>query len=78
MDAHDKLQQIHELLIDQVLEDLEAGDPCARTMAVALLKHNNIQVVVQQNSIMEKLADKLNFSAMNEKVVQLPVRKNPA
>ena len=64
--------------MNEVLEDLKAGDPCARTMAVALLKHNNIQVVVQQNSIMERLADKLNFSAMDEKVVQLPVRKNPA
>jgi hypothetical protein len=78
MDAHNKLQQIHELLIDQVLEDLEAGDPGARMFAIQLLKNNNIQAVPSQNSIMEKLADKMDFSAMHEKVVQLPVKRNPA
>ena len=38
----DKLSQIHDLVIEQVLEDLQNGDRKARSEAMMLLKQNNI------------------------------------
>lgn len=80
-DLHDKLSHMHELVIDQVLEDLQNGDRKARQEAMALLKQSNIQAVAQEGSTLSKLAGKLDFSSMAEKVVEFkrpPVRQENA
>jgi hypothetical protein len=77
-DLHEKLQQMHELLVDQVLDELAEGSHSARITAMALLKNSNIQAVVQNNSAMSKLAAKLDFSAMSDKVVEFKSARSQA
>jgi hypothetical protein len=77
-DLHEKLQRMHEVLIDQVLDDLEEGSHGARQTAMALLKNSNIQAVVQNDGTMAKLAAKLDFSAMADKVIELKSVRPPA
>jgi hypothetical protein len=69
-DLHELLGQMHEELIEQVLDDLRNGDRKARSEALALLKQSNIQAVAQEGSTLSKLAGKLDFSSMEEKVVE--------
>ena len=69
-DLQDMLGQMHEEVIYQVLEDLRNGDRKARVEALALLKQNNIQAVAQEGSTLAKLAGKLNFDSMQDKVVE--------
>ena len=71
-----KLADMHEELIDQVLDDLRNGDRKARSEALALLKQSNISAVAQEGSTLSKLAAKLDFSSMEGKVV--PLKKPPA
>lgn len=66
-----KLSQIHDLVIDQVLEDLHNGDRRARQEAMALLKNSNVTAVAAEGSTLKKLAGKLDFSEMNDKVVPI-------
>ena len=61
---------MHEEVIYQVLEDLRNGDRKARAEALALLKQNGIQAVAQEGSTLAKLAGKLNFDSMQDKVVE--------
>ena len=70
-DQLDKLSQIHDLVIDQVMEDLQNGDRKAITNALALLKNSNITAVPTEGSTLKKLAGKLDFSEMADKVVPL-------
>lgn len=77
-DLHAKLQEMHEVLIDQVLDELNEGCPGARATAMALLKNSNIQAVPQNNSAMSKLAAKLDFSAMSDKVVEFKPSRQQA
>ena len=70
-DQLEKLSQIHELVIDQVLEDLQNGDRKARAEAMALLKNSNVTAVAQEGSTLRKLTGKLDFSEMADKVVPL-------
>jgi hypothetical protein len=69
-DLQDMLGQMHEEVIYQVLEDLRNGDRKARAEALALLKQNNVTAVAQEGSTLAKLAGKLNFDNMQEKVVE--------
>jgi Mg2+/Co2+ transporter CorC len=68
-----KLSEMHDLVIDQVLEDLQNGDRRARQEAMALLKNSNVTAVAAEGSTLKKLAGKLDFSEMNDKVV--PIQK---
>lgn len=70
-DDLDKLSEIHSLVIDQVLEDLQNGDRKARQEAMALLKNSNVTAVASEGSTLKKLAGKLDFSEMNDKVVPI-------
>ena len=72
----DKLSQIHDLVIEQVLEDLQNGDRKARSEAMALLKQNNVTATAGGDTMLSKLAGKLDFSNMGDRVVQL--KKPPA
>jgi hypothetical protein len=69
-DLQDMLGQMHEEVIYQVLEDLRNGDRKARAEALALLKQNGVTAVAQEGSTLAKLAGKLNFDNMQEKVVE--------
>ena len=69
-DLQDMLGQMHEEVIYQVLEDLRNGDRKARAEALALLKQNNVTAVAQEGSTLAKLAGKLNFDSMQDKVVE--------
>ncbi len=68
-----KLSQMHDLVIDGVLEDLQNGDRRARQEAMALLKNSNVTAVAAEGSTLRKLAGKLDFSEMSDKVV--PIQK---
>jgi len=70
-DQLDKLSQIHDLVIDQVLEDLQNGDRRARQEAMALLKNSNVTAIATEGSTLKKLAGKLDFSEMADKVVPI-------
>jgi len=69
-DLQDLLGQMHQEVIEQVLEDLQNGDRKARAEAMALLKQNNVTAVAQEGSTLAKLAGKLDFSSMEGKVVE--------
>jgi cytochrome c553 len=66
-----KLSEMHDLVIDQVLEDLQNGDRRARQEAMALLKNSNVTAVAAEGSTLRKLAGKLDFSEMSDKVVPI-------
>ena len=66
-----KLSQMHDLVIDGVLEDLQNGDRRARQEAMALLKNSNVTAVAAEGSTLRKLAGKLDFSEMSDKVVPI-------
>ena len=68
-DLQDLLGQMHQEVIEQVLEDLQNGDRKARAEAMALLKQNNVVAVAQEGSTLSKLAGKLNFDSMEGKVI---------
>tara|TARA_R100000951_G_scaffold65983_1_gene55852 strand:+ start:4200 stop:4433 length:234 start_codon:yes stop_codon:yes gene_type:complete len=70
-DQLSKLSEIHDLVIDQVLEDLQNGDRKARIEAMALLKNSNVTAVAAEGSTLRKLAGKLDFSEMSDKVVPI-------
>lgn len=79
MSSIDKLSQIHDLVIEQVLEDLQNGDRKARAEAMMLLKQNNITATAGEGTMLSKLAGKLDFSSMGDRVVALkkPVSPTP-
>ena len=47
-DQLSKLSEMHDLVIDQVLEDLQNGDRRARQEAMALLKNSNVTAVAAE------------------------------
>ena len=71
MDLQEKLEEMHSEVIDQVLDDLRNGDRKARSEAMALLKQNNVTAVAAEGSTLKKLANKLDFSSMDDKVIPL-------
>jgi|TARA_R100000084_G_C4634251_1_gene140114 hypothetical protein len=70
-DLQEQLAEIHEEVVSQVLEDLRNGDRKARAEAMQLLKQNNVTAVAQEGSTLRKLAGKLDFSQMEDKVVSI-------
>ena len=58
MDLQEKLATIHELVADQVLDDLKEGDRKAISAAMMLLKQNNVTAVAAEGSTLKKLANK--------------------
>ena len=50
-DQLSKLSEMHDLVIDQVLEDLQNGDRRARQEAMALLKNSNVTAVAAELSV---------------------------
>ena len=70
-DLQEQLAEIHEEVVSQVLEDLKNGGRKARAEAMQLLKQNNVTAVAQEGSTLKKLAGKLDFSQMEDKVVPL-------
>ena len=73
MDLQEKLATIHELVADQVLDDLKEGDRKAISAAMMLLKQNNVTAVAAEGSTLKKLANKLDFSSMDDKVIPLKI-----
>ena len=71
MDLQEKLAGMHSEVIDQVLDDLRNGDRKARSEAMMLLKQNNVTAVAAEGSTLKKLANKLDFSSMDDKVIPL-------
>ena len=74
-DLNSKLAEMHEEVIEQVLDDLRNGDRKARQEAMTLLKQNNVTAVATSSSSLGKLAKKLDFSSMDEKVI--PLKRPP-
>lgn len=70
-DLQQQLAEMHEEVVAQVLEDLKNGDRKARAEAMQLLKQNNVTSVAPEGSTLRKLASKLDFSSMEDKVVPL-------
>jgi len=66
-----KLSEIHDLVIDSLLDDLQNGHPSARRDAMVLLKNNNVTAVASEGSTLKKLAGKLDFSEMDDKVIPI-------
>lgn len=64
------LADMHEEVIQQVLEDLKNGDRKARAEAMTLLKQNNVSATAAEGSTLRQLAGKLDFSSMADKVVE--------
>ena len=65
--------EMHELVAEQVLEDLRSGDRKARQEAMQLLKQNNVTATAAEGSTLKKLKNKLDFSSLADKVVPLTV-----
>ena len=70
-DQLEKLGKIHDLAIELTLERLEAGDTRAMSDAIALMKNSNVTAVATEGSTLKKLAGKLDFSEMADKVVPI-------
>lgn len=77
-DLNELLGEMHEVVIEQVLDDLKNGDRKARQEAMALLKQNNVTAVAAEGSTLSKLAGKLDFTAMSEKVVSFKRPDGPS
>tara|TARA_Y100001938_G_scaffold129923_1_gene185363 strand:- start:1819 stop:2058 length:240 start_codon:yes stop_codon:yes gene_type:complete len=63
--------EMHELVAEQVLEDLRDGDRKARQEAMQLLKQNNVTATAAEGSTLKKLKNKLDFTSLADKVVPL-------
>ena len=70
-DQLEKLGEIHDLVIDLTLDRLREGDQRAVSDAMALLKNSNVTAVATEGSTLKKLAGKLDFSEMADKVVPI-------
>jgi hypothetical protein len=77
-DIREKLNEIHELVIDGVLEELRNGG-CDRREALQLLKQNQISAAAMPDTPtadLARMAGKLNFQTLEEKVNVVPLRPN--
>ena len=75
-DQLEKIGEIHDLVIEMTLERLREGDTRAVNDAMALIKNSNVQAVAREGSSLKKLAGKLDFSEMEDKVV--PIKRTTA
>ena len=69
-DLTELLSEMHSEVVQQVLEDLKAGDRKARQEAMALLKQNNVTAVAAEGTTLSKVAGKLNFDSVQGKVIE--------
>ena len=70
-DQLEKIGELHDLVIDLTLERLKEGDTRAVADAMALIKNSNVSAVAAEGSTLKKLAGKLDFSEMADKVVPI-------
>tara|TARA_B100000575_G_C22706373_1_gene426401 strand:- start:90 stop:323 length:234 start_codon:yes stop_codon:yes gene_type:complete len=70
-DQLEKIGELHDLVIDMTLERLREGDTRAVADAMALIKNSNVTAVAAEGSTLKKLAGKLDFSEMADKVVPI-------
>ena len=70
-DQLEKIGELHDLVIEMTLERLREGDTRAVNDAMALIKNSNVTAVAAEGSTLKKLAGKLDFSEMEDKVVPL-------
>ena len=70
-DQLEKIGELHDLVIELTLERLKEGDVKAVPDAMALIKNSNVSAVAAEGSTLKKLAGKLDFSEMSEKVVPI-------
>ena len=70
-DQLERIGKLHDLAIDLTLERLEAGDTRAVADAMALIKNSNVSAVAAEGTTLKKLAGKLDFSEMADKVVPI-------
>ena len=70
-DQLEKIGELHDLVIEMTLERLREGDTRAVNDAMALIKNSNVSAVAAEGSTLKKLAGKLDFSEMEDKVVPL-------
>ena len=70
-DQLEKLGKIHDLAIELTLERLEAGDTRAMSDAIALMKNSNVTAIPAEGTTLKKLAGKLDFSEMADKIVPI-------
>ncbi len=80
-DLRQTLETIHEEVANGILEDLRAGDKNARREALQLLKQNSITAAAMPDTPtadLARLAGKLNFAELEEKVKVVPIRPNAA
>ena len=70
-DQLEKIGELHDLVIEMTLERLKQGDTRAVNDAMALIKNSNVSAVAAEGSTLKKLAGKLDFSEMEDKVVPL-------
>lgn len=80
-DLRQTLETIHEEVANGILEDLRAGDKNARREALQLLKQNSITAAAMPDTPtadLARLAGKLNFAELEEKVNVVPIRPNAA
>ena len=80
-DLRQTLETIHEEVANGILEDLRAGDKNARREALQLLKQNSITAAAMPDTPtadLARLAGKLNFAELEEKVKVVPIRPSAA
>ena len=70
-DQLEKISEIHDLVIDLTLNRLKEGDTRAVADAMALIKNSNVSAVAAEGTTLKKLAGKLDFSEMADKVVPI-------
>ena len=75
-DQLEKIGELHDLVIEMTLERLKKGDTRAVNDAMALIKNSNVSAVAAEGSTLKKLAGKLDFSEMEDKVV--PIKRTTA
>ena len=74
-DTHQLLSELHDRLAEDVLARIESGDytQADAKFALDLVKNSQISAVPSQGNALGRLGGKLDFSAMDNKVV--PLRK---
>ena len=78
-DLRDKLEQLHEDVVEVLSDRLKAGEVANDDlkMAMQLLKQNSISAAAMPDtpaSDLARMAGKLNFSTLEEKAKVVPLR----
>jgi hypothetical protein len=77
-DLHKLLGEMHQEVIEQVLDDLRNGDRKARAEAMQLLKQNSITASLSESdtaALRGKMAGKLDFSRIPGMDKVIPIRQ---